>query len=214
MIYEEAMALDKPYSFHETPPLLQVCSVMRSESHPQFLRRVNSVRVPLSITAVPIKTAESTFRRLAKHEKQRLSEIPSKMVSKLERVDFIVQYDASIYDDTQDSGSRMMRGVHRHLKSIELSVYSDMQRQYTVSSKRTSLKYHSVKEPRRDFGNYENFSTSLRWLPRQAFGQDNWPKSDTSELIEAVENVANDFRMCQECIGLLVSYNLDHIERA
>lgn len=214
MIYKQAMALDKKYSFHETPPLLQVCSVIRQESRETFLDRVNSVRVPVSIPT----NSEDNFH-FTEHEKKRLSEIPGKVISKLERIDLIVQYDTSgpPLDISVDNylsrlglanmKEQRIKLREIELKRIELSVHSDQRCQYTVSSSKTPSRYFSSVT-----SDYDRcYGCFLRMIPEAAFSHYDWAASDTSKLIEAVRLTANLFQWNGGNVVGQVSENIESV---
>lgn len=208
MIYEEAMLLDKKYSYHETPPLLQTCSLIRREARTPFLSRVNSVRVPITVKS------NSDFR-LAGHEKKRLLELPSKTIGKLERIDLIVQYDTSGHYPLAESSYHYYRRTktkhHKLVKSIELSVRSDGRCQYIASSRETALRYYSSPW----YLPLEHHSGgSILWIPHMSFAQYDWAKSDISKLIDVVEQTANLFQPHEEAVMEEVYHDLTNMVEA
>ncbi|GAB7344105.1 hypothetical protein MBLNU457_2007t1 [Dothideomycetes sp. NU457] len=169
-VYEDTMGQNKKHPYHKTPPLLQVCSLIRKEARPLFLNRVNSVHVAVSLETNPAKASQFC---LSEHEKARLSAIPSNLISKLERIDVIVRCDTNNYNPFYESpfyGSPS-DCARLAIKSIEFSVHSDGRCQFAVFGVDSQDRYYS---PKYSYRSDDHHGVVLCWVAHDAFYHCDW----------------------------------------
>ena len=135
MIYNQALPLaDEKSTFGDEPALLRVCSLLRQECRPIYIKGINSARLSCHI---PERGTELFFKATSDRN-VRLQELPDSIISKLRTIDFVITFDERFFAHYD-----VIRGLppcYTLIKMLEVSLSADGRRQIAITRRDTSTK--------------------------------------------------------------------------